>query len=199
MSAHLNGSALEHGPFPDIVYFRGMVLDFLPCTRADVPVLAQLGRQTFSEAFQHQNNAVDFQNYLNKAFSTEQVAQEMATAGSTFYLAYKRGVRCGYFKVNCNGAQTDLKSADSMELERIYVLASFQGQGIGTEILTHVMGLAREDKKRVLWLGVWERNPKAIALYQRMGFKKFGEHPYFIGNDKQTDWLMRKEIHKLAP
>jgi len=180
-----------------VFYFYAMVLDFIRCTRNHLPLLSKVARHTFSHAFESQNEAEDFQNYLNHAFTVQQMAKEMATVGTVFFLVYRNDTLCGYFKVNSNAAQTDIKRADSMELERIYVMASVQGQGIGTKIIAHVMGMAQADKKRFLWLGVWERNKEAIKLYQRLGFRKFGTHPYYIGNDKQTDWLMRKEIHTL--
>jgi ribosomal protein S18 acetylase RimI-like enzyme len=81
-----------------------------------------------------------------------------------------------------------------MELERIYVVPEYQGKGIGADILKQILIHAKEWNKKYLWLGVWEHNPKAISFYQRHGFQKFGEHPYFIGNDKQTDWLLRLDL-----
>jgi ribosomal protein S18 acetylase RimI-like enzyme len=174
-----------------------MVLKYIPCTTEQLSVLGKLARQTFSDAFKDQNNPEDFQSYLNRAFALEQLQMEIETKGTTFYLVYGNEKLCGYFKINRNGAQTDVKQADSMEMERIYVLSSFQGQGIGTKIMAHVLHMAKEVQMSFLWLGVWEKNIAAIRFYQRLGFEKFGTHPYYIGNDRQTDWLMRKELHNL--
>ena len=94
-------------------------------------------------------------------------------------------------------AQTDGKLVDSIELERIYVIASYQGKRLGEEILNQIKHIALQRKKNSLWLGVWEHNQRAIKFYQRNAFKKFGTHPYFIGNDEQTDWLMRFDLSTL--
>ena len=98
--------------------------------------------------------------------------------------------------MNTNGAQTDIKSEESIELERIYVIHKFQGQQIGKQMLQEAVRLACEFEKTYLWLGVWERNTDAIRFYQKHGFIKFDTHTYYIGKDKQTDWLMRFELKK---
>ena len=90
-----------------------------------------------------------------------------------------------------------MKLEESMELERIYVLKEFQGLGHGERILNKVKRLAVEAGKSFLWLGVWEKNTRAIKFYEKHGFVKFGTHPYYIGSDKQTDWLMRFDLINL--
>jgi ribosomal protein S18 acetylase RimI-like enzyme len=100
----------------------------------------------------------------------------------------------GYFKLNENDAQSELKGSDSMELERIYVDEKYQGMNIGRWILDQVKMKALEKKKAFLWLGVWEHNIAAIRFYERYGFTKFGKHPYYVGRDKQMDWLMRLDL-----
>ncbi|WP_348647867.1 GNAT family N-acetyltransferase [Arenibacter sp. F20364] len=107
---------------------------------------------------------------------------------------YKDSSLVGYIKLNENEAQSDIKDRESIELERIYVLSEFQGQGIGEWILAQVISMAKAKNRYYVWLGVWEHNPKAIKFYQRLGFYKFGSHPYFIGSDEQTDWLLRLDI-----
>ncbi|MGB5647238.1 MAG: GNAT family N-acetyltransferase, partial [Muriicola sp.] len=83
------------------------------------------------------------------------------------------------------------------ELERIYVLTHYQGQGIGDWIMEQVIRLAKEAEKRFIWLGVWEKNTAAIRFYEKKGFIKFGKHPYYIGKDKQMDWLMKLDLTTL--
>jgi ribosomal protein S18 acetylase RimI-like enzyme len=96
----------------------------------------------------------------------------------------------GYFKLNVLSAQTDVKRDDSIELERIYVLKEYQSLGLGKQFLQYIKNKSQEKNKKLLWLGVWEENTRAIQFYQQHGFQKFDTHPYFIGSDEQTDWLM---------
>jgi ribosomal protein S18 acetylase RimI-like enzyme len=51
---------------------------------------------------------------------------------------------------------------------------------------------AKEQSKESIWLGVWEKNPSAIAFYESLGFKKVGQHTFLFGNDEQIDYIMEK-------
>ena len=84
-----------------------------------------------------------------------------------------------------------------IELERIYVKRTFQGNQVGHWMLNHIKYIATKKKKNYLWLGVWEKNVNAIRFYEKNGFIKFGEHPYYIGSDKQMDWLMKLNLANL--
>ncbi|MCM4167918.1 Spermidine/spermine N(1)-acetyltransferase [Arenibacter antarcticus] len=171
-----------------------MELHVTLCSKKDLDTLVQLGKRTFIEAFKEKNNPDDFNEYLETAFNREVYSRELEERLTSYFFIYKSAVIVGYFKVNQGESQTDIKDDNAMELERIYVLRKFQGLGIGKWILNQVMEMARAKNKRYLWLGVWEYNGKAIEFYLRHGFVKFGTHPYYIGKDKQTDWLMKCEL-----
>jgi len=175
-----------------------MQLEYRICNLSDIDQLIYLSKTTFVASFESQNNPKDFEEYIHFAFSKEKLTSELSNPNSSFYFVYLGKDLIGYFKLNINDAQTDIKSEEAIELERIYVLGSFQGMGLGSQILDHVRQLALKTGKSYLWLGVWERNARAIALYQRNGFKKFGTHPYLIGDDEQLDWLMRFDLANLS-
>ena len=164
------------------------------CSIASLDDLAQISRATFVAAFEKQNNPEDFKAYVDMAFATETLRNELLNKDSFFYFVYSSDDLAGYFKLNQNQAQTDLKRPESIELERIYVLEGFQGQKIGQWMLKEIMTLAYALKKEFLWLGVWEKNERAISFYENNGFSKFGRHPYYIGKDKQMDWMMRFDL-----
>lgn len=167
------------------------------CTEIELTALAEISRRTFVEAFEKDNEPDDFKNYIDSAFDKEKLRNELSNKDSHFYFVYFNQTLVGYFKLNFNAAQTDLNLAESSELERIYVSKEYQGKGIGKWILNKVKGIVEKSQKEFLWLGVWEKNTKAISFYQRNGFSKFGMHPYYIGNDKQMDWLMRHDLTNL--
>ncbi|UOB19446.1 GNAT family N-acetyltransferase [Abyssalbus ytuae] len=171
-----------------------MDLNFVRCTAGDIEILFEISRQTFIDAFEEQNDPQDFWEYMDEAFNKEVLLTQLKKQDSHFYFAFIENKLAGYFKINESGAQSDINDPDSIELERIYVLKDFQGRRIGEKLLKKVISLSKEKKVKFIWLGVWEHNPGAIKFYKRNGFKKFGEHPYAIGKDIQTDWLMRLEI-----
>ena len=173
-----------------------MQLQFRKCNLADVDKLAHLSRSTFIEAFQRYNDPGDFQSYLETAFSKEKIAEELREKDSIFYFVEDAAATVGYFKLNEYDAQNEFHDVGGMELERIYVVSDAQGKGIGARILKFIIEIATGKEKEYLWLGVWEHNHNAFRFYQRYGFEKFAVHPYYIGNDKQTDWLLKKQLHE---
>ncbi len=171
-----------------------MSLSLEKCTKASLDALVYLSRKTFIDAFEAVNNPKDFKTYIDFAFNKDKIEKELICEDSDFYFVRRKEEVVGYFKINWNEAQTDIRLPESMELERIYVLESFQGQQIGEWILEEVKKIALRMRKQFVWLGVWQKNLAAIKFYERHGFVKFSTHPYYIGADKQTDWLMRCDI-----
>ncbi|GGG39409.1 N-acetyltransferase [Croceivirga lutea] len=171
-----------------------MELAFRKCSLADIHTLKNISVGTFKSAFKAQNNPEDFRVYINQAFSIEQLLKELSSLNSMFYFALSKNEIVGYFKLNILDNQNEFKEDKGIELERIYVLSEFQNRGFGSLLLEEVKNIAKNLKKGYLWLGVWEVNLRAINFYENKGFYKIGTHPYWIGTDKQTDWLMRLDL-----
>jgi len=173
-----------------------MQLHFQKCILSDLDQLIDISKKAFVDAFEKDNDPEDFKAYINIAFAKKNIFTQLKNPGSAFYFVFRGEYLVGYFKLNENDAQTDIKSKEFIELERIYVLGEFQGEHIGQLMLQKAIEIASEKGKEYMWLGVWEKNTNAIRFYQKYNFKKFDTHPYFIGKDKQTDWLMGYEIKK---
>jgi ribosomal protein S18 acetylase RimI-like enzyme len=172
-----------------------MKVSFRACNIEDLDELVEISRVTFVDAFEKVNNPEDFRNYLVKAFSIEKIRSELLDTNTKFYFTYRNDSLVAYFKLNEAEAQTESFKDNTLELERIYVLRHFQGKQIGKAMLYKAIAIARAKKASFLWVGVWEKNKEAIKFYERYGFKKFMTHPYLIGKDKQTDWLMKLVLH----
>lgn len=169
-------------------------LSMQPCQPSDLQDLRRISLETFTAAFAAQNNPADFQAYLRKAFAPGQLRLEMEHPGTRFYFLVREGERAGYAKLNTGSAQTELQDPNALEIERFYIREPFQGLGLGSWMLERIKAFATGEGRRYLWLGVWEENTRAIRFYRRHGFVTFGKHPYYIGSDRQTDWLMRLEL-----
>lgn len=170
-------------------------LQLHPCTLQDLDRLRELALSTFVVAFAEANDPEDFKAYVDRAFSGEQLAAELDTPGTRYFFALLEGQLAGYCKLNTGAAQSELKEADGLEIERIYIAPEFQGRGLGGKLLQQILDLARSEERSYVWLGVWEHNPRAIRFYERHGFVTFGKHPYYIGRDRQEDWMMRLELN----
>lgn len=171
-----------------------MPLHFKECISSDLESLVNISKNTFSKAFEKDNNPEDFQTYIQEAFHPAKLKKELANKYSRFYFVYEDEDLVGYFKWNIETSQTDVHDPNALEIERIYVLDNHQGKRIGSWMLQQIKAMANTLDKEYIWLGVWEHNPNAIRFYQKHGFVKFEEHPYYIGTDKQTDWLLRLNL-----
>lgn len=162
----------------------------------DLEKLREVGMLTFRETFEGANTEADMERYLCDAFSSEKLAMELADKGSRFYFAQIDDVVVGYLKVNTGAAQTERMDHPSLEIERIYVLKDYHGKQVGQLLFDKAMAIARELEVDDVWLGVWEANPRAIGFYRKNGFDEFGKHVFKLGDDEQTDILMRKQLAK---
>ena len=172
-----------------------MALSYKICAAEDIEALINISKNTFIDAFEQDNDPADFAEYLNVAFSFKTLMDQLKNPNSEFYFVYdSENVLTGYFKINQFNAQTEFQDSDGLELERIYVLKEYQNKGYGKLILEEVIRVAKIKAKSYVWLGVWEKNQNAIRFYERFGFLRVGTHPYYIGKDKQTDWILKREL-----
>ena len=161
---------------------------------SDVDQLLSLSRKTFYDAFEHLNNPADFEAYTSVAFTREKLLAELENPDSQFYFAVIDNEPVGYVKLNYRNTQTEFKDTDAIEVERIYVLASQQGKKIGNQLLDFAINKAIKEDMKYIWLGVWEHNHNAQRFYARNDFVECGSHHFWVGNDQQTDILMKKEL-----
>ncbi len=171
-----------------------MKLDIKKCNINDLVMLREISYNTYNETFKDVNTPSNMEDYLEKAFDFSKMRDELLNAGSEFYLLYADEELAGYLKVNEYEAQTEMNDSQSLEIERIYVAKEFHSKGLGSVLLHRAIEIAGELKKSYIWLGVWEKNDKAIQFYKRNGFYLIGQHSFFMGDDEQTDFIMRKDI-----
>ena len=158
---------------------------------SDAQLLADLAARTFSEAFAADNTPEDMSAYLAQAFTHESLATGLADPKATFLLASVEGEAAGYAKLYQGEPPRSVTGENPIELARIYVLQKWLGGGVGRQLMQRCVDEARASGSRVLWLGVWQRNPRALAFYRKWGFETVGEQIFRLGSDAQTDWVMQ--------
>ena len=153
--------------------------------------LQSISRETFYESFAAMNTPENMTRYLEEGFSIEKLSSELSNPNSAFYFAHLGEEILGYLKLNFGAAQTELQDPNAVEIERIYVRAAYQGRAVGQALYDHAISVARSRQAQFVWLGVWEKNNRAIRFYERNGFVAFGTHVFMLGDDAQTDILMK--------
>lgn len=165
------------------------------CDIKSLDELVEVGRSTYFEAFKSYCSDDVMEAYLDQAFERNKIRQEIMNKDSEFYFVRVNDELAGYLKLNINGAQSDLKNENGLEIERIYVRAQYKSRGLGKLMLSYGVKRAKELIKGFAWLGVWEKNLVAIDFYKKNGFYKFGSHRFKMGDEVQNDFIMKKEIN----
>ena len=162
----------------------------------DAKPLTKLAYVTFWDAFHdHPKNAPhDLADYMGRAFSEEQVVNELSDPNSIFLIAEIEGEMAGYAKLVFESTEPEIIGEWPVELNRLYSHQKFLGKGVGQALMDACFAKARETGRDVIWLGVWEYNPRAQRFYEKNGFRIVGKHTFLLGSDPQTDLLMQKEI-----
>jgi diamine N-acetyltransferase len=163
-------------------------------TPADAELIADLSRQTFYETFIDNNSKEDMDKFMNEQFTRERLIAEVGAENNIFFLALDGDEAVGYARLRENNKPPELGDANTLEIARIYAATTSIGKGIGKALMQKCLDTAVELKKDTVWLGVWEHNQRAIDFYTKWGFEKFSTHVFLLGNDPQTDWLMKKKV-----
>lgn len=178
---------------------QSMPIRIRRAVEADAHALTRLATHTFRETFEQYNTAEDMAHYLAESFSPSRQAAEIADATSTMLLAEHvaesgAGELVGYAQLVSGPAPEAVSGPAPLELRRFYVTSAWHGRGVAQALMGAVLDAARSRGAETLWLGVWERNPRAVAFYSRYGFTRVGEHTFMLGSDAQTDWLFARPM-----
>jgi GNAT superfamily N-acetyltransferase len=161
----------------------------------DAPLIAELSRRTFYDTFAPFNTPGNMDQFLQTQFTVEQLIEEVGAPRNTFLLAWLGEEVAGYARLYDGGELPhELAGTAAIEISRIYATQQAIGKGVGKALMEAAIDIAREKGKNWIWLCVWERNGRAIAFYEKMGFEIFGKHLFVLGQDLQNDWEMKKRL-----
>jgi diamine N-acetyltransferase len=159
---------------------------------ADAEMIADLSYRTFCDAFASFNTKENMDKFIRNDFNRKKLIAQVSEAGNIFLLAYQHDELTGYVRLLESHNPPELGQIDAIEISRIYVENKITSKGIGSLLMQKCIDVAREKNKKMIWLGVWEHNTRAIAFYKKFGFEIFSDHIFMLGDDAQTDILMKK-------
>lgn len=149
--------------------------------------LASFAALTFTETFGADNRPEDLRVHLAASFGIAQQTRELLDPGEVTLLARQGMTLIGFAQVRRKSPPPGITLDRPVELHRFYVARSAHGSGIAQQLMRAVHDTAAQFGARQLWLGVWERNPRAIAFYKKTGFVDVGSTDFHVGADRQTD------------
>jgi diamine N-acetyltransferase len=171
-----------------------MSINIIRCNHEDLDLLQVISIETFNDTFKEQNSPENMKAYLDKAFNTKQLQSELSNDSSAFYFIYSDDKLAGYLKININEAQSEKMTDESLEVERIYIRKDFQKEGLGKHLMNEAIKIASLRNKKIIWLGVWEKNLKAIEFYKKNGFVQTGVHSFHMGDEEQKDLIFKRAL-----
>lgn len=169
-------------------------LAFRIVTLNDLEALAQISKKTFEETNLITSGSNNLMQYIQESFSLDKLTEEVSNADSSFYFATLDDEVIGYLKLNTGNAQTVEMDKSALEIERIYILSEYQGQKVGQFLCNKVIEIAEQTSSSFVWLGVWEKNLTAMGFYKKNGFAAFDNKIFKLGEEYQTDILMKKQF-----
>lgn len=125
-----------------------MVLTYMPALPEDAEQVFRLCRQLIDD---YENlAAIDYEKVLGW------VGRKI------------RGNIASYTRVMAEGQIVGWYCLDKStgELDDLYILEDFRGKGVGTKIIQKCI----DECPMPIWLYVFTKNTRAVALYERMGF-----------------------------
>lgn len=172
----------------DIIVRRALVEDILR--------LADLATRSFRDTFEADNNAKDIEDYVSSSLTVERIRSEFDDTGNIFLIACRGGhaVPIGYAKLCTKSEDPSITDQDTVEIERIYADQAEIGRGVGAALMRACLDIAEDLKCRTIWLGVWERNERAIRFYERWGFATVGARRFALGSELQNDQVMARRL-----
>jgi len=165
--------------------------------KEDAAIIALLGRTTFTEAFGDLFlDPQDLKDYLNTTFAVTKIEESIAKENNVFWIAFVNRLPVGYAKLKLS-SPTEFVSSESMsQLQKIYVLHDFLSMKIGRSLQDVLLEKARNFKSKHIWLSVYQGNTRAIAFYEKYGFKTVGTHQFNIGKQTFGFMAMSKQLYR---
>ena len=162
-------------------------------TVEDATGLARIAEITFRAAFGSHNSPEDMDLHCDRNFGPELQLKEIEDNAMVTLLCEVEGQLAGFAQVCWKETPGSLPPGTNPgELRRIYVLERFHGAGVAQALMNASVKEIEDRESDLVWLGVWEYNPRAIAFYKKLGFYESGEHEFYLGNDLQRDIIMAR-------
>jgi len=163
-------------------------------TTEDAKMLAELGAGTFYDTFAKDNTPENIDAYLKKSFSPEIQLNELSEADNIFLIVESENIPIGYAQLMMNSKDETINRNRPLEIRRIYASQEYLGKGVGKELMQATIREARQRGCDCVWLGVWDKNQRAIDFYKKWGFREVGTHLFLVGDDPQNDFVMELEL-----
>lgn len=162
----------------------------------DVHGLVDLAARSFRDTYAAGNNPKNIEDYLRSSLTTASVRSEIDNARNIFLVAFRSGddVPVGYAKLCTTSEDPSISGQNTIEIERLYADKQVIGLGVGAALMRACLNSAEQMECDTIWLGVWERNERAILFYEQWKFETVGARQFAMGSDLHDDLVMARRL-----
>lgn len=165
----------------------------------DAKRLAKIAEETFRDTFAAMNAAEDMELHCRASYSDAIQGGEIVNPDMLTLLCEQDGNPVGFAQLRW-GKPPGFVVADAPgEIQRLYVARDCHGRGVAHDLMSACLDEMASHQCDLVWLGVWEKNSRAIAFYRKFGFQQAGEQVFWLGNDPQRDIVMVRPLADSRP
>jgi diamine N-acetyltransferase len=162
--------------------------------RSDAALLSRFAESTFRESFAAANTPQNMDLHCRDSYCEELQAGEITSPNMVTLLAEHGQELVGFAQMHWSEAPSFIHGTSPGEIQRLYVASNWHGKGVAQALMAACLDEMNARRTDIVWLGVWERNPRAIAFYKKFGFIECGEHVFHVGHDPQRDIVMTRSM-----
>jgi diamine N-acetyltransferase len=170
------------------------MIEIREATFQDIPTMREVAISSYTDTFAIHNTPENMAAFFVDTYDLKKMQAEFQEPGSRLFLAFEGDSQVGFVRLRTSNEVESLIGKNTIELQRLYVLTSAQGKSVGRLLMEASMAYAQQKKYEWIWLGVWEKNFRAQRFYKNWGFEKFSEHTFWMGDDPQVDWLLKRKL-----
>ncbi|MBS1808394.1 MAG: GNAT family N-acetyltransferase [Acidobacteria bacterium] len=171
-----------------------LLLTVRKATISDAKQLSQLAEQTFRDTFAAMNTVEDMELHCQNSYSENIQASEISNPNMVTFLSEDEDRLVGFAQLRWGESPSCVLAQSPAEIQRLYIVKDWHGKGIAQDLMKACLEELKGQRADVVWLGVWERNPRAISFYKKFGFVEVGEHVFPLGSDPQRDIVMARPV-----
>lgn len=165
----------------------------------DAALLAAFAARAFTDAYRELSDAQEIADYVAEHFQPGVMAEVIADPACTTLLACVDDRLAGYAVIKATPAPDCVTGHEPLKLWRLYLGEGFIGQGLGARLMREVHAEARRRGAQTLWLGVYDRNVRAVRFYERFGFAKVGGQEFPFGGQIYIDPVYAAAVESEKP
>lgn len=158
--------------------------------RDELHFIHEMAEVVFRETYKTILSAEQMDYMMEWMYSLPNLEKQVAL-GHTYYIAWNGVEPQGYVSVRKDSVEAD--GTEVWHLEKIYVMPSAQGKGLGLRLLETAKQHVRDNKSTAkvrIELNVNRNNP-AVGFYRRQGLSILRQGDFPIGNGfYMNDYIM---------